>query len=325
MLWHKIQGAAGVSSDPGYYGERGINAGGLSGGTVQYKIDYYAIATTGNATTFGDLVRYAVYASSCSGFGRGVHAGGSPGSNNAPVNVIDYITIATTGNSVDFGDLVQARRLGTGVSDGIRGVFSGCDTSNDISAVTLQMDYITIATTGNATVFGNMIDIVDNDSEIDYSACSNGTRGVFAGGATNSNATDTIQYITIATTGDSVDFGDLSVARMRSGSVSDTSRGLFAGGGATYKAPVNVIDYITIATTGNATDFGDLTGVREYISAAGNGTRATFTGGGYIDDEDAYITSSNTIDYVTISTTGNATDFGDLTGLFTYHVAYSGN
>ena len=62
--------------------------------------------------------------------------------------------------------------------------------------------------------------------------------------------------MTIASTGDAADFGDLTVARLQSfGGMSDTTRGVFGGG----TNPDNVtIDYITIATTGNAADFGDM-------------------------------------------------------------------
>ena len=64
-----------------------------------------------------------------------------------------------------------------------------------------------------------------------------------------------IDYITIATTGNGADFGDLTVGRGFGPGASSGIRGLFAGG----NGPSNVIDYVTIASTGNATDFGDLT------------------------------------------------------------------
>jgi len=41
-------------------------------------------------------------------------------------------------------------------------------------------------------------------------SCSNGTRGLFGGGAGPSNVID---YVTIQTTGNATDFGDLTVAR----------------------------------------------------------------------------------------------------------------
>ena len=42
------------------------------------------------------------------------------------------------------------------------------------------------------------------------SATSNNTRGIFAGGNTDGGVTNKIQYITIDTTGNASDFGDLT-------------------------------------------------------------------------------------------------------------------
>ena len=94
------------------------------------------------------------------------------------------------------------------------------------------------------------------------------TRGVFGGGLI-SVASDIIDYITIATTGNATDFGDLTVARYASGGVNSSTRGVFGGGDA--GAASNVMDYITIATTGNATDFGDLTFARRLVAGIQNG------------------------------------------------------
>ena len=87
------------------------------------------------------------------------------------------------------------------------------------------------------------------------------------------------------------------------------TRGLIAGGydhdASDY---TDTIGYVNIDTTGNATDFGNLT------EARGNGmfgissrTRGLF-GCGYDAGPN---TSTNRIDYVTISSTGHAEDFGD--------------
>ena len=78
----------------------------------------------------------------------------------------------------------------------------------------------------------------------------------------------------------------------------------------------NIIDYITIASTGNATDFGDSTQSRYLSTGASSPTRATFAGGfAYGNDGGGTAINGtvNIIDAVTIASTGNATDFGDLT------------
>ena len=65
-----------------------------------------------------------------------------------------------------------------------------------------------------------------------------------------------MEYITVASTGDATDFGDLSVGRHSLASMSNKTRGLWAGG--LSGAYSDVIDYVTIASTGNAVDFGDI-------------------------------------------------------------------
>jgi len=97
--------------------------------------------------------------------------------------------------------------------------------------------------------------------------CSDGTKGLIAGGWYHGypyTHYNTIDYVTIATTGNAIDFGDLTVARNRPAACSNGTRGVWSGGQAGYGQPnSNVIDYITVATTGNATDFGDLTSVNK--------------------------------------------------------------
>ena len=66
--------------------------------------------------------------------------------------------------------------------------------------------------------------------------------------------------MTISTTGNAQDFGDLTVSRRISGSCSSNIRGVFGGGFTSVNS--NTIDFIIISTTGNAQDFGDLTEAR---------------------------------------------------------------
>jgi hypothetical protein len=82
---------------------------------------------------------------------------------------------------------------------------------------------------------------------------------------------------------------------------------LFAGG---YSGDsVNIIDRLSLSTQGNATDFGDLTQPTFELSCGGgaSSTRGVWGGGSITGGN-----RTNVIQYVTIATTGNATDFGDL-------------
>ena len=88
-------------------------------------------------------------------------------------------------------------------------------------------------------------------------------RGVFAGGYDSPVTLNTMDFITIASTGNSTDFGDLYLATYSGGAMASQIRGMFVGGanhpGGIYQ---NILQYVTIATTGNAMDFGDMATLR---------------------------------------------------------------
>ena len=87
-------------------------------------------------------------------------------------------------------------------------------------SITDVIDYITIATLGNALDFGNLTAAKGNSS-----AVASSTRAVQGGGNTPSYTTD-IEYVQIMTTGDAVDFGDLSTAHSEMGGISNGHGGL---------------------------------------------------------------------------------------------------
>ena len=117
-----------------------------------------------------------------------------------------------------------------------------------------------------------------------------------------------IGYINISSTGNAVDFGDLSASVFHIGALGNTTRAVF-GGGSIGGTGINTMEYVTFTTTGNATDFGDLVIPRNYCSGLANATRGVFGGG----SNDAGVSNSSSMDYITISSTGNATNFGNLT------------
>ena len=240
------------------------------------------------------------------GGNRGTFAGGYASSFQ---NVIDYVDITSAGNASDFGDLTDARNGVASTASTTRNVFAQGWNGSVYSNV---LDYITTATTGNATDFGDYSVSMANSGR---GVTSDGTTGLFQGGwpTSGSARSNVIHKITIATTGNTTDFGDLSVARMRGGAAGDSTRGLLSSGNQTVSSTnsnSNVIDYVTIATPGNATDFGDGTIVRTELMGASDATRSLFAGG----YGDGAASERTTIDYVTTQTTGNAQDFGDLTG-----------
>ena len=145
-------------------------------------------------------------------------------------------------------------------------------------------------------------DTVTRESRSGY-----GNRGLFSLGAAPT-AVNTIEFVNIASTGDSQDFGDLTYTFDGSNAGNSSStRGIF-GGGRSNSANVNTINYVTIASTGDAKDFGDLTQIRRGITGHSNSIRGVFAGG----RADPGPNPTDTIDFITISSTGNALDFGNL-------------
>ncbi len=284
-----------ITTNPSSLGATWINT---TSGEIFVCYDISAGANEWLGTAGTEVVPPPAYLGS-----RGLFMGGYYTTSPYNLNTIDYITIATTGNATDFGDLSTARRSSAACSNQTRGLIAGG------YGATSNISYVTIATAGNSTTFGSL-----SVSRLGLGACSDGTKGVFGGGTQQggtAGSSNVIDYVTIATTGNAIDFGDLSVSRYRLGACSDGTKGVFGASGTT-------IDYITIATTGNATDFGDLTVSRDGPGACSDGTKGVW-GGGY-----ASSAGNNTIDYVTISSTGNATDFGDLTVARGYMAGCSG-
>jgi hypothetical protein len=221
-------------------------------------------------------------------FGGGL----DPGTSTA----IDFLTISTLGNAQDFGDLTGARqRMGACASNTI-GILAGGYTGSGFDD---QIQKITIASTGNATDTGGNL----TGSKNRLNGCSNSTRGLFAYGNPSSNV---IEYITISSDGNAVDFGDTSYAAEGGMALASSVRGVFMGGETpgSPSTPRNNIEYVTISSTGNAQDFGDLTYDAYESGSFSSATRGVVGGG---------LAANNSINFLTIATTGNAQDFGDLT------------
>ena len=281
--------------------ERNRGRGVLGGGApfvspnVINNMSYVEIQSGGIFKDFGDLTVARGYfpAGQTSSSTRGLSSAGWTGSSN---NTIDFITIANTANAIDFGDTSIARMSGA-LSNQTRAVHAG--TTSPFSNV---IDFVTIATTGDAQNFGDLV-----EPQSLFAGASSSTRGVFGGGRNNTPSSNTLhntmQFITIATTGDTQDFGDLQALRYGHTGFSSPTRGIFAGG---YFTPGQTasIDFFTIATLGNSLDFGDLGTANGYCGSVTNSIRGAVT----INDAPNY---TNALEFITIATTGDAKDFGD--------------
>ena len=241
---------------------RGVFAGGESPSNTN-RIDYNAIASGGTGADFGNLASNHRYKVGCSSSTRGLFGAGSTPS---ATNVIEYVEIMTTGDAIDFGDLmgngminsgsfaspirgffldkaVSANQecqvvniaskgnaisylpqglpggdvsgdAGRGCSNSTRGIFVGAGQTKNIDCVDLVSDGITYD-------FGDM-----TQSKYSVGCSASPLRGVLYGGWTPTRQ-NTIEYVTFASMGDAVDFGDATHAiREVASNVSDCHGGL---------------------------------------------------------------------------------------------------
>ena len=169
-------------------------------------MQYITIASTGNGVDFGDLPTQIADLDACSSPTRGLFMGGNIGpSGPHRVNNIQYITIATTGNGGDFGDLTVARSHSDAGSNAVRGICSGGINVHPVTASGIEnvMDYVTIASLGNAVDFGDCTNALYGRA-----VSTSSTRLVNACGSTGSADKNVMDYVQIMTTGNAVDFGD---------------------------------------------------------------------------------------------------------------------
>jgi hypothetical protein len=264
------------------------------------SIEFVNIQSQGNSQYFGDTTQSRTNAYGCSDGKRGVFGGGYSTSVGGSVNTVDYITIASQGNAITFGTLSVTRNATASVSSSTRGLWSGGTLTP--GGLSNTIDYVEIQTLGIALDFGDLATARNFTF-----GCGDTTRGIVAGGSTP-GTTGSMEFFTISSKGNAINFGNLTQARRTAASCSNSVRGIFAGGGA---SPIfyNTIDYLTIASLGNAQDFGDASVQYENRCGVCDQTRALIGGG---LNPGLSPTRINTIEFVTIATTGNAQDFGDL-------------
>ena len=283
----------------GASGRAVLGGGRIAQTTRTSKKEYYNIHTLGNAKSFGNIssARQGV-----TGFGsriRAIYGGGYTGSSWE--NTIDYEAIQSGGTVADFGNMSAALAYRAGASSSTRGIFL---TGYTGSANTNAIDYIEISTTGDAVDFGDAI-IANRSSK----ALSSPTRLVEAGGYTT-GYNQTMEYLTISSRGNTMSFGDLSNRVFGAEGVSNNIRGVFAAGRAHTALFIKNMDSIIISSTGSIEHFGDLITERTHSVGASTNSRGVFCGG--YSGTSPY-TYNEVMEYITLNSSGNAIDFGDLT------------
>ena len=273
------------------------------------SMQFVTIATTGNTEDFGDLADSSIGKASFGSATRGFFAGGDSVPGQADNKAIEFTILSSSGGGNDFGDMTSTKAYLNGMSNDVRGfMVGGATTPEYVNQNTIE--FVTMASTGDASDFGDLSVITRGGS----SAASN-TRGILQIGQTNPlPGNRLIEFITLSTLGNSQNFGEVTtLAKSGSAAVASSTRACFMGGvGTTGNVGhvSNVIDFVTISTLGNAQDFGDMTVAVDALAGASNSTRGLHAGGR--TGTPAAEALQNVIGFITIASTGNASDFGDL-------------
>ena len=176
-------------------------AGGLDDPSLHNDIQTVLFASQGGTIDFGALTDARSHTAGIANQVRAVIGGGEE---PAKVNKMDFFNLATGQDAQDFGDLSSTRSSITPTGNTTRGVFMGGE-----PGFTNIMEYVTFSTTGNAVNFGDLSSRVKRSG----GSSSNCVRGFYFGGSSDTPSPGTIHddcdSIIIATTGDSIDFGDL--------------------------------------------------------------------------------------------------------------------
>ena len=259
-------------------------------------IDVVTISTLGNATRFGQMDGDGDTSFGIGNETRGIyHRGGSSS------DTLEYVTTASEGNPIDFGNLSQSRYLGARGNSSTRGIFlSGLGPS---SSYKNNIDYVEMGTLGNALDFGD----VNNSVFLNNNSVNSSVRVYTLGGYNGSNISK-IEYVTISSKGDALEFDDLDRPNSTFPGFANNVRGIYGGGNLRPFTSDQIFMFNT-ASQGKMIFFGELTQRRKEFAGSCSQTRGVFAGGQLDPNGPSTI---NIIDFVTIATTGDAQDFGDL-------------
>jgi len=231
---------------------------------------------------------------------RAIFASGAPSS----PNVMDYVTVNSTGNASDFGDLAQPGQYCRGAASKTRAIFR-------TDAGYGNVHYVTIASTGNSSSHST----ITYGAQAGGAACSDGVYAYYGGGIGSAptapystQSYGDVHQETIASTGGSWDvWGTMTVTRYLNQAASSSTRKVMASGVILNGGNTTSIQYRDGTSSGYFSNFGTLVSGGEDGSACANETRMLMSVGGSAS------VAAKTVHYITIASTGNSTDYGDLT------------
>ena len=302
---------------PAWAGTRGVvlgGAGNISGSTTSTSLIQYKTFTSDSATqSFGNLNSDRDTPKGSGGNRtRVIHAGGkadpSSGDTTHNINIIDYITVGSTGDGTDFGDLHTGQNAGghDGASNATllfcNGGYNGSENLNN-------MEYLTIASTGNGTDAGDL-----EQGQSNHATSNGDSKYLIMGGYTGSGyPREEVSTHTFHTSNNASDYGNVGVYGIYgAGTACATDRVVVAGGftGTSAWTVGNQMQYFPVASSADGLDFGDIHEAGKYLCGTSDGTRGEFYGG--IEVATGVSVVQNTIEKITIASTGNTTDVGDM-------------
>ena len=178
----------------------------FSTGNAVNTICYVTTQTTGNALDFGDLIstgEQTMASSPTRGVGIGGYGVGPSAPSGGRLTECQFITTHTLGNAQEFSELQQPRNDTIGVGNNVRGVFLGGGQNSPLPSQTDAIDFVEHASLGKPTRFGDLIAIAQS-----HAGTSNQVRAVKSQGYSGGAAVNTMEFISIASGGRAVEFGD---------------------------------------------------------------------------------------------------------------------
>ena len=183
-------------------------------------IDYVQIQTLGNAVDFGDIANGQ---SGTKGYLTSSPTRFFYFSGNNDVANIEFGTIASLGNTTTFGDSTSIARRKNFASNTTRAIFAGGYTGSTPNQQQYKaMDFITMASEGNAAAFGDL-EVARSRINMtgDERTC------LMAGGHTTPQTyTSSIEFVNYSSLGNAQQFGDLSITKSQGAATSDSHGGL---------------------------------------------------------------------------------------------------
>ena len=289
-------------------GNIGLIAGGHNGSGSVSSIQWIRINNLSNTQSWGNLTTRVHLLGAGGNTVYGIFAGGDSSNTwqgDTPIHNIYYTNYATINTMNNWGNLTTDTSEHTAFSNVTRMIVAGG--SNSSREPNEGIQYFDLASTGNASDFGVLTDRKDCPC-----SCVSQTRGVIAGGHEGSPGIfNEIDYVTIATKADAADFGHLQKKRVDATGFSSNTRGIIAGGdngSATGGGPyLDLIEYVTISVSGGiAGSFGNLSFPHSQSASVSDKIYGIICGG--------YNGSRiQSMQYVTIASTGASQSFGNLT------------